>query len=563
MAIPSLIIGDENWATKETSLLGYFEGTDGSIVPKIMTWGRASSGTAINADGLVEAVDYNLSPNSEDFTVWGGSGVVDPNVTTAPNGELAASSIYASNTSNNRAQVSPALLPSTQYTVSCYVKDRGDDIASVWFYSVETSFVKIKFTFSTETISNSGTAEDSSGFDTLDDGWYRVYFVFTTDTVVTSPQIQLNRGVAAITTYYWGAQLVKGTTEKSYLATTDRLDIPRIDFSDSSRGALLLEPQRTNLVLYSGDLSAANWVKTGAGTGSNAIATANYSTSPDGTVNASRLQLDLNGGTSAGDISYTSQSVAGTGVMSSFYLKSNNGTVVIYIRVGGVISAVTVTTSWQRFEVENAGAITLIQIGLRGNNYGGETNSDVADILVYGVQSEVGSYATSPIPTQGTTVTRLADTGTNCGDASDFNSEEGALLVEMAALFDDGATKRYLSINDGSTNNRVYIRYDATSNNILANITASGVTQAVLNTAVYTVTDFHKILVRWKLNDFALWVDGTEVDTDASGSVSAAGTLNTFSYDRGDGVEPLHGYCKLVANFKGELTDAECQALTT
>ena len=36
-------------------------------------------------------------------------------------------------------------------------------------------------------------------------------------------------------------------------------DVPRIDFSDSTNGALLLEPQRSNLIPYSQDFSNASW----------------------------------------------------------------------------------------------------------------------------------------------------------------------------------------------------------------------------------------------------------------------------------------------------------------
>ena len=45
----------------------------------------------------------------------------------------------------------------------------------------------------------------------------------------------------------WGAQLVKGDQPKDYLKTTDRLDIPRIDYTNGEP-SILLEPSRTNLV---------------------------------------------------------------------------------------------------------------------------------------------------------------------------------------------------------------------------------------------------------------------------------------------------------------------------
>ena len=58
---------------------------------------------------------------------------------------------------------------------------------------------------------------------------------------------------------------------------------PRIDFLNDSNGALLLEPQRSNLALYSNDLSNAAWVKTLS------TITSNAAISPDGTLNANKI----------------------------------------------------------------------------------------------------------------------------------------------------------------------------------------------------------------------------------------------------------------------------------
>ena len=71
--------------------------------------------------------------------------------------------------------------------------------------------------------------------------------------------------------------------------------MPRIDFSDSTNGALLLEPQSTNLFTYSNDFS--QWDSLGASVINNALV------SPDGTLNADELVFD---GTNNGRIEETS-----------------------------------------------------------------------------------------------------------------------------------------------------------------------------------------------------------------------------------------------------------------
>ena len=50
--------------------------------------------------------------------------------------------------------------------------------------------------------------------------------------------------------------------------------------------------------------------------------------------------------------------------------------------------------------------------------------------------------------------------------------------------------------------------------------------------AVTSVEDFHKVAVKWKVNDFALWIDGVERATDTSGSAPIG--LNTLALDQAD-----------------------------
>jgi len=56
MANPSLQIGNSNWAIKEDNLLGY--STAGTrFLPQPITMTRASAGTRVNPQGLVETVE--------------------------------------------------------------------------------------------------------------------------------------------------------------------------------------------------------------------------------------------------------------------------------------------------------------------------------------------------------------------------------------------------------------------------------------------------------------------------------------------------------------------------
>ena len=76
------------------------------------------------------------------------------------------------------------------------------------------------------------------------------------------------------------------------LIKTSTTGQPRIDFLGNTNGALLLEPQRTNLITYSEDFSQSNWIKNNAGTGSPPVVTSNFTIAPDGTSTASKIVFD-------------------------------------------------------------------------------------------------------------------------------------------------------------------------------------------------------------------------------------------------------------------------------
>ena len=78
------------------------------------------------------------------------------------------------------------------------------------------------------------------------------------------------------------------------------------------------------------------------------------------------------------------------------------------------------------------------------------------------------------------------------------------------------------------------------------------------------ITKNTKIALKYKQNDFALWVDGFKQGTDTNGITFPSGTLNSFDFnDNGTGGNPFYGKTKELAVFKEALTDAELESLTS
>ena len=324
---------------------------------------------------------------------------------------------------------------------------------------------------------------------------------------------------------------------KSGLIETAASGVPRIDFSNDAKGALLLEPQSTNLVTYSSDFSQWSALN-------NVVVTDNFITSPDGTQNAAKLVFD---GTASGRIELNT-GASGTNTQS-VYLKTESGTQNVSIGAGSAdLTQFTITDQWVRYAHTGGGNFPRILC------------NDAATIYVYGAQLEAGSYSTSLIKTSGSAVTRNGDQVYGAGDAATFNDSEGVLYAEFSALSNDG-TFRILSLSNGTTSNEVKIQLSSTDNTIGFGVVAGGVPQT---DQFYTIADTlsnNKIAAKYKENDFALWVNGIEVLTDSSGIIPTG--LSTLNFERGTGSNPFYGNTKQIQYFNTALTDSELEKLTS
>ena len=365
--------------------------------------------------------------------------------------------------------------------------------------------------------------------------------------------------------------------DRNGLIETIGNNIPRIDFTDNPDGHLLLEPQSTNLITYSEDFTEYLISTTNLDT-----PTIVSVTNPTG-VNSAGL-LNINNGVSASKFIYLAISTSSSIHTQSIFVKyvdrqwiqllsggtSHYANFDIQNGVVGNTSGCSSTiedygNGWYRCTATLDSAATPINLAIAviddNTAIRLSASTGIGSYNLWGSQVEALSYATSYIPTNGSTVTRDAETCTNAGNSTLINSTEGVLYAEIAALADDG-TSRTISLSSGSTSNRVFIQFRSTSGQVNSGIVVSNSAQAVISHTI-TQTQYIKMAFKYKADDFALWVNGVEVGTDTSGTTFTANTLTELNFDSGSGAEDFYGKCKALTVFNTALTDAELTELTS
>ncbi len=312
-------------------------------------------------------------------------------------------------------------------------------------------------------------------------------------------------------------------------------DVPRLDYSGGSCPSLLLEGQSTNLITYSEDFSQSYWAK-------NSVTLTSGFAAPDGSNNAYKIQGTIN-------TSYIARLIADTN-QRSIYAKTVSGTATVNLL--GDNSGFTVTEDWQRFEYNPTSNTYNFAVDFRNG-------TNTTEVLIWGYQSEALSYATSYIPTSGSTVTRTADVCNNAGTAATFNSTEGVLFAEISALA-NGGSYRLISVSDGTNNNRVTLGFSNTSNKFYFQLKANNssiwqelITENVINT--------NKIAFKYKSGQQSVFVNGFEV-LNKTNSFTFSSNLNGLSFFEQGTTNPFYGKCKQLMVFDEALSDEELSDLT-
>jgi hypothetical protein len=221
-------------------------------------------------------------------------------------------------------------------------------------------------------------------------------------------------------------------------------NVPRLDYSNVTCPCILVEPQRTNLLVRSEEFDQVIWTKTGGTITSNAIA------SPDGTTTADEL---VRTGVNAFIRQQVAKAATPITYTGSIFLKNNDATT-ISITIcdstnsnrGRIIfdfssSSITSTLNEGDFTA-TSGSVEDYGSGWYRLIITTTSNSDTiiamrnfyntaTSVYIWGAQLEEASTHTSYIPTTSATVTRNEDVNT-------VTTPSG--VSEIAEYFEDGST---------------------------------------------------------------------------------------------------------------------------
>jgi hypothetical protein len=366
-------------------------------------------------------------------------------------------------------------------------------------------------------------------------------------------------------------------TDQAGTIVSASTDILRVDYTYTTPGSLLLEPQRTNTVLFSEDLTNANWVKT------NVTASSNSIVSPNGTQDADTLTATAttgqhqvqNGPHTSGSIMASIFAQKGTissfqifsGVSSQAFANFNLDTGTVGTSGSLTLGSIrNIGNGWYRcntFITASAGStIRWALVSSDSASYGESwTTSGTESIYLWGGQVEVGTYPTTYIPTAGSTVTRLVDSFNRSSIFTDGTITVGGgtwylELLNNVAYVRDALSQNAIGLADtaATTTNSFTIRN--TSNGVLDTL---GISKRVSGTSTFLfllTTSTVKVVIKWNGSTADVFVNGVK---EVSATAFTATALD-FLVSNGIDVPKFIPGMKL---YDFPLPDAECISLTT
>lgn len=575
MADTSLIIGNGNWAVKETSLLGY-NIIQSKYVPIEMTVSRNTTATRVNSAGLIEVVPRNLLTYSNTFTdgSWTRYNcTIIANNTMSPDGSVNASKL-TSNASNNNYLLKSVTAANGIYTFSCFVKyfDTNTITISLTDSVLGQAFGFFDFTSGTFTsLGQSGAwTNTTTNVITLPLGWFKISITSQKNAGVDiNPRIN---GFADTTSVYvYGAQLETGPTATEYFPTTDRFNIPRVDYLNSTTGSLLVEPERINRLFYSEQFdNLLGWSAV------NAIVNANVAVAPDNNTTADKFIPTLVNSvhflqqTPLASYAYTFSVFAKAGGETTFSMWLVGGSKKAEFNLTGIGDVMEKSfgvtaeiepypNGWYRCSMYNALAGTDVRIYGRGGS--AFEGNGVDGIFLWGAQAEATTVLnpTSYIPTVAGIATRTADVITKTGISSLIGQTEGTIFMDLN-FTNLGVDKYILVINNTANTNSIGIRR-LSSGAIRIVLTATTTSGTTSQSSAVLANGNYKIAYRYISGSIKLYINGA-LSFSETPTFTFGAAIDNIKLGTSGSSEQLNDRINSFQLFKTALDNDQCIDLT-
>lgn len=416
-----------------------------------LTFARNSTNrTRVSNRGVVQDVPYNLLSFSEEFdnTAWTKTqSTVTPNAVQPPNNPNYTADLVYPTGSTAFIQTSGTTTTASggTYYFSVYARAAGKNFimlngsggtTGVW-YNLSTGVI--------------GTQSAGNGYIlNMGNGWYYCVW-FGNLTGALQPIIRIsdadnstsNTASGTNGVFLWGAQLSQSTAVQPYFKTTNRLNVPAIDYSLSTGGSgcLLMEPQRTNLLLNSGTLSTQSVTVSAVqhtlsfyGTGTTALSGA--------------FTGGLTGTTATGRVSLTFTPTAGTLTLTVTGVITN-----AQLEVGAYPTSYIPTTAASATRA----ADSFTRNSLFSNNYvtaaGGTWFVDLDNnIALARDAADVGLF--------------LGDTATGTTNSFCINTPSGSSRMEIDSYVNGSATTLHVTTTDRT---RAAIKWNGSTADVFVN----------------------------------------------------------------------------------------------
>jgi hypothetical protein len=559
--------------------------------------------TRVGPDGLIQRVRTNLILQSNTFSnaSWTNNTLVTANNQISPDGTLDASTFTSDGAYHGVLQ--SLTITSVPHTFSIYAKAGNYSI----FRIVNVSSLTNVAWFNLSTGVTSGAIGGTSKIEAVGNGWFRCsYSTNSPNTSTTNQGFVLSDAMGSLggvpsgsTMYFWKSQVETGDIATDYIPTTTTAvsvgpvaNLPRLNYpinSDGSVGcpSLLLEPQTTALNQFSESFDNAYWqLKTDVTIEANTTDTLD----PAGyygaekiteTATTARHRLASNGTTSS-TVNHTASVFMKKGTARYGFVTYAAGTIytiIVDLEDGTITQTSTSGTivaqkvedygnGWYRISVTGLSGISgstqyALQFGSAGSavpssyvsNIPSFTGSTSNYLYAWGANLTATSYLQSYVPTLGSASTRGVDVCSKTGISSLIGQTEGTLFVEAKVTLNG----RLLLI--GTTGNFIEVLVNSAGK--VNGFVRTSVTEAdIFSAATYATGDTLKIAFAYKVNDFALYVNGTAQGTDTSGNVPTGMAQLIVNDYLGAGYNSANAYSQALL-FKTRLSNSELASLTT